>query len=672
MMKKLQKISGVIFGLVVLLLISIADATDKPLPFPPPQKTSESELISIDFRNTDIDDVLDFYSELTDLTIIKDKVVRGKITLKSRTKLTKEEAIMALDSVLAINGFTTVRMGKFLKVIPIKSAGQENIGLAKDVPPGQLKAEDKMVSQIISLKYADLAETQKSIQPLIHPYGQLVAIQRTNALLITETASNMKKILELIAYMDQPLPSPLELRIYALNYALATDLISQINTLFPEVKTTTARRKARRAPLPITIEKKESLITGTIKIVADERTNSLIIVTAPDNYDFLEKIIKGLDVKVAPETEIRIISLDFADAEELAGHLAQLLGDKKGTPGPKAAALVRKEFPEIKAGKQTIEVVGEVKILADKRTNSLIVMTNPRNFTEIERIITELDIMLSQVLIQVIIAEVSLTGDLQYGVEWFEKAHLGKASGHPFTIAGTANLLDEKLIQADKLSSPDVEELKDLAKGFFYWISTAEVDVLIKALMGTTDFNVLSSPTILTADNKEASIMVGEKRPVVTGVSTTASETIRSTYEYKDIGIELKVTPHINENKYVVMEISQKIDDVAGFELIDGNKVPVITTREASASLVTKHQQTIVLGGLIKDDKSVVVSKVPILGDIPLIGLLFRYKQTIKHKTELLIFITPYVVSSDEEIVEITRREKEKVKKLKLDEEINP
>ena len=691
-------------------------------PLPTPEQAASSEkLVALNFRDAPLDQVLQFYADLTGRTLLKSPGINATITLRGQTRLTESEALQAIEAVLAMNNVSLVTMGtKFLKVVQPTAARQEGMTIRSAMPDKPFPETDQLISQIITLKFIEIAEAQTIIQGFLHGYGKIQPLERANALLITDTASNLQRVMEILEYLDQPTETKVETRIYELKYAEAAKIASRLNELIqdaegkeekprvatpaqpPEAPPGVIRARAGAPQAPAAAEAEAALaergiVQGKVKIISDDRTNILIVISRPSNFAFFDKIVAILDRPVEPEIVVRVLALEYAKAEEIATILNEFIGAAKaetktavpqtgteaaGQGGAQpAASQALQDYVTARAAAEARlrQAVGEEKarigqlsantrILADKRTNSLLLMGTKADVVALEDVIDRLDTMLAQVLIEAVILEIGLTKSLEYGVDWLQRSmsvyagqNVGKSGGvtvrEPlFSFGGGQRLSDGTTFKDGSTIQRDTT-LDAGSLTYYATLFDLNIDAVIRMAAASSDARILSTPVILTTDNTEAKILVGEERPVVTATTTsgdTGAQT--SSYEYRNIGINLTVTPRINPQRFVVMEISQTADNVGGFEVIDGNNVPIITKREMSAQIAVASRSTIVLGGLMSTDRRKTRAKVPILGDIPVLGTLFRSDTDKDNRTELMVLLTPYVMTSPEEAQAETER----------------
>jgi len=682
----------------------------------PARSAAPQKKYSLKFQDTPIDLVLTAYAEATGRTIIKAPNVQGNITLRSQgqDKLTLEEYLTAIDAALAMSNIAVVPMGKkFLKVVQINTARQEGLPLDLEMPEEPLPDTDHLISQMVVLQYLTIADVQPIIQGMLHGYGKMQGLERTNTILITDTEANIQRILEILAYIDQPVSARVETRIYELSYAEAGKIASTLNTLIQQSKTEKTQQappavrrptappgviRARRSGQPaqspsvsMAAELAErGIVQGEVKIVADERTNILIVLSEPENFTFFDKIIKVLDRPVEPEITVRVVALEYADAEEISGILNDFIGAATSEDRPAGAATAGddttktgqssalRDFIERRANARTTKApegkskIGQLspntKILADKRTNSLLLMGQKADLAALLDVISQLDVMLGQVLIEAVIIEVTLNNRVESGISWLQRSvgiynEETKGPGGGISVrqpvaafgGGWASAAGNTFLDGGSIDRST--SFESGALNYYLTLFDLNLDAIIRLAAGSGDARVLSTPVIMTTDNTEAKIISGEERPIVTATTTdTGTANRTSSYEYKNVGIELTVTPRINPQRFVVMEIKQTADNVGDTVQIDGNDVPIITKREMTAEVAVQSRSTIVLGGLVLTQNRKGRVKIPILGDIPILGALFRSDTREDARTELLVLITPYVLMTPEEARAETER----------------
>jgi general secretion pathway protein D len=486
------------------------------------------------------------------------------------------------------------------------------------------------------LKFADVDELKKLFTPLVAKESVILAYTPTNTLIITGVYSNITRLVKIINVIDVE-DVGRQISIIPIEYADASILVKTLTTLFKKTQT---------------IKGKTISQTGSVEFVADERTN--IIIVLADEFDTLKakKLVAALDQQVPrSDAKIRVYYLENAKAEDLATVLQSLSGK----------AVAKEE------GKKVEAVVSEkVKITADKATNSLIIMADKDDYAVLESVIQKLDIVRPMVYIEALIMEVRVTEGFELGVEWTVAGEAGTINGQPAGAYGafSSNNSISPTISDSALSLPSGFSLGMLAQGITIGnVLFPSVGAALKAIQEDDNFNVLATPQIMTMDNEEASILVGENVPYITRSESSTVDYDREyeTYEYKDVGVTLKITPQISQERFVTLKIFQETikvsEDSAEFR-------PTTLKRVAETTVVVKDAATVVIGGLIGEDLSSQTQQVPCLGDIPGLGYLFKSQSSSGTKTNLYIFITPHIITNPSEADKIYKKKNEEITKL--------
>lgn len=624
----------------------------------------------LDFNKADIIDIVKFISELTCKNfIIPDNLRQGKITIMSPEPISAEEVYRAFLSALEVNKITVVPAGKYLKLM----GQRESISATIPTIVGDEKypIDDRMITKIVRVKYVDPNTLLPTLKQLASKDGDIFLYAPTNALIISDTGNNLHRLEKIMEELDKP-GFVQEIHLYPLTYAVASQIAEKLTNIF-DVKGGQGGAPApafRPAPAPgeqpqSTREKKDDEDTKISKIIADDRTNKLIIIATKKSFEDIVEVIKKLDVPVPGEGQVHVYYLQYADADQLANTLSQLAQGYKGakgasTPKPPTAAPAA-------PGASAELFQGEIKITADKSTNSLLIIANQNDYKNLVKVIEKLDVRRRQVFVEAVIMEVSLDKRKSAGLAF--NAGMGmEYDGQKFPVfAGTMlGGLNSLVLEPSSLAQlggfvsgaqgPPVEgvELGGATK-----ISLPSFGVILRALQANSDVNVLSTPHILTTDNEDAEILVGQNIPYQAGFTSSlgganlTSWTPIVSIQRQDVALKMKIKPQINQSDYVKLNIEQEVSEVAGTDPVLG---PTTTKRSAKTVVVVKDQQTVAIGGLMRDNQSVSVSKVPILGDIPIIGWLFKNKETKTTKTNLLLFLTPYIISDKEDFRRIFER----------------
>ncbi|MBI5526527.1 MAG: type II secretion system secretin GspD [Deltaproteobacteria bacterium] len=619
----------------------------------------------LDFQKADIIDVVKFISELTCKNfIIPDNLRQGKITIISPQGVSVDEAYQAFLSALEVNKLTIVPTGRYLKLM-----GQRD-SISSTIPTiiGDQKYpfDDRMVTKLVKLEYVDANTLTPTIKQLASKDGDVFTYQPTNTLIISDTGNNLFRLEQIIRQLDVP-GGEEEIQLVQVNFALASQLAEKLIAIY-DVKAQGAKpqagpppKAAPGTPQPPGAEPAEVRVS---KILSDDRTNKLIIIATPRSFKEILEVIKKLDVPVAGEGQVHVYYLDNADAEQLANtlaHLSQGAGPKPGTKVPPSQA-------GQKAGVQVADLFsGEVKITADRATNSLVVIANSNDFKSLVNVIRQLDIRRKQVFVEAVIMEVTLDKTKDFGFA-FSGGMAGEYGGKQFPIFGGTMLGGLNSIMLDPASlaqlggfmtgvqGPAVEGVQFGSSK----ISLPSFGAILRALQTNSDVNVLSTPHILTTDNEDAEILVGQNIPYQSGFTSSlggvtglSSFTPIVSIQRQDVALKMKLKPQINNSDYVRLNIDEEISEVAGTDPMLG---PTTSKRSAKTVVVVRDQQTVAIGGLMRDNQAVGVSKVPFLGDIPIIGWLFRNKHSKVNKTNLLLFLTPYIIKDKDDFRKIFER----------------
>jgi len=587
--------------------------------------------ISIDFNNVDINVLIKFISELTSTNFIVDQRVRGKVTIISPSKITIKEAYKVFESVLEVHGFAAIKAGEMTKIVPSPDARSKNIETRLKQEAGS--PEDRVVTQLIPLKYASPTDIKRLFAPLVSKSSVILDYSPTNMLIITDVYSNIRRLLRILSAIDVAGMGQ-ELSVIPLEYAEATKFVKTLDSIFQERK----RSKAQNA-------------LSSAKFVADERTNTIIVMASEVETLKIKRLIKMLDLETPRGKEkIHVYYLENGNAEDMAKVLQELPTKAAGKGGP------QKKLPFVSE---------DVKITADKATNSLIIMAGKEDYQVMDEVIKKLDVPRSMVYIECLIMEVNVNKQFNLGVQW---------------QAGGTTKIDNKDAAFGGGFIPEVPIVSGIQttlpspSGFSLGIFTERITIggmvfpnlaaIINAYKKDKDVHFLSTPQILTTDNEEASITVGKNVPFQTRSAADSGVETYSSYEYKDVGITLKITPQISHDRLVRLYInteSTKLDEQA----TTSSDRPTTLKRTVDTTVIVKDTNTVVIGGLIDDSFSETTYAVPCLGDIPFFGYLFKTKARGGDKTNLYVFITPHVVENPAEAKAILDNKKDEVDKIK-------
>jgi len=592
------------------------------------EKRPGEQFVSIDFNNVDINLFIKFMSELTGTNFVVDNNVKGKVTIISPARISLEEAYRVFESVLEVNGFTTVKAGEIVKIVPAPEARTKNIQTLLE----QEKAgpEDKVVTQLIPLKYADPEEIKRLFTPLVSKNSVVLGYSPANTIIITDVQSNIQRLMKILRQIDQA-GAGQQISVVPLQYADASKLVTLLTNLF---KTTAPARPQQ----PGASEKQPV-------IVADDRTSTIVMLANEVDTLRIKQLIAMID-KETPrgKGKIQVYYCEHANAEDLAKVLQEIPSQQAGAGAAGGAG----GAPGAPSKGPTAVVLGKVQINADKATNSLVIMADKEDYEVVEAVIKKLDIPRSMVYIESLIMEVNATKSLDLGVQWqlFDQTNVNNQNvvyGGKFTGA-TGPLNPTNALGAGLAVGVLTEPFT------FGGITLSNITAIINAVKADTDFRILSTPQILTTDNEEARITVGENRPFQTRATTDVSGGTYESFEYRDVGKILKITPHVSEGRNVRLKLSLEVTSLDRLASVATTFTrPVTQKRTIDTTVLVQDNHTVVIGGLIDDNRSNTDTKVPGLGDIPLLGWLFKTQSDSDQKQNLYVFLTPRVVKSPEE-----------------------
>ena len=593
-------------------------------------------------------EVLDMLERFMGKSILRQQNLPAvKINFSSQGPMKKWEAILALESLLSMNGIAMTELGdRFLKAVPVAAVGSQVPNMIPDSTLGATPSQ-KIYSKFFKLDYLTTAEAIPLIQPLL-TQGAPAAFEKTNSLLITDALINLQKVELVLEKIDQAAEIDLKILYHTLKHVAASEIAKRLETM-------------QGGSL-------KRFLENNTTFSADDRTNQLIIFTHPSNEPLISDLIERLDIDVAPLTRTEIYYLKHADATEVTNLIEQVItgqqqardersrqsgagGARQETPRqqPQAQQQQRQAAARSQlaaAGAENLQFSDYVRIVADPRGNSIVAYGTPNDLIYLKEIVDKIDVLLAQVRIEVVIAEVNLTEDIARGIDAFRI---------------NFNLMGLKEINFD-VDAPGTSRAPSIFD-FTGSIKDLSIAAVIDTARRNAEVTVLSAPTIVTTHNQEATITVGESRPVITATQSdsTFANSIRTNVQFRDIGIELKVKPLIGANGVIQMEIDQKVENVVSTISIDGNDQPIIGLRQATSFVSVADNELIVLGGLQQVDVTRGKSRLAFFGDIPLIGGLFGAKTYEKTKRELLIFIQPHILTSTEEANQDANQEIERM-----------
>ena len=618
------------------------EAEDRPRPNP-------GEPLLLNFKDASLHAVLEYLSEAAGLIIVEEAEVEGRVTVMSLQPISTDEAIALLDTVLKEEGYAAIRNGRTLKIVSLERAAKENIPTFSGGDPAQIPMADRLVTQIIPVRFAEATKLKTDLAPLLSSTATLSTNAASNTLVLVDTQANIRRMAEIIQALDSQISGVAEVKVFQLEYANATNAARLITELFQAEEQRGGDSSRRMFPFfgrggrDDRDRSRDEDAGREQKVIAaaDDRTNTLVVSAPPDLLEVIEGIIEELDSNPSEEEAFFIYPLKNADAKNLETVLNQAFSEitpTSGTGRTTTSTMGRggvSQFGRSGSSQRVAaaagDLVGQVYVVADEDTNSLIVRAASKHVDRITELLVELDRATPQVLIKVLIAEVTHEDEIDLGTEF---SILNLQFGVNVEGRGDLGGNDEE------------------AGGLVTATMTGGLAASFNALQREGRLNVLSRPYILASDNQEASITVGQEVPFITNSRTTETGQTINTIEYEDIGIILNVTPQINPQGLVIMDVTPEISHLTDTTVPISETVnaTVYAKRSAQTQVAIRDGQTIVIGGLMEDRIVDTIRKVPILGDIPLLGALFRRTQKTKVKTELLIFLTPHVAKDPDDL----------------------
>jgi general secretion pathway protein D len=700
------------------------------------------QTVRLDYPNSDVQDILRLYGQLTAKKLVMDNFVTGKVTISIMNPVPPDEAIRIIEINLLLNGYSLVPAGgDIVKVIGTgknpRTTGVPIISDESEIPPG-----DHVISYLFKLRYADPVELQQALGQYLsppQPYTSFLALPKAGAILITENSSVIRTLAHIVNQVDIP-PAEVVSEFIKLERADASKVVDMLKDIFEKSDKTGQPgqpgyggvRNVRPAGAPqqvqndsdlsaLTALTEESVVVGKIKLSADVRTNRIHVITRPINMPFVRKLISEFDANVEfakPVTR----PLRYISAADVLPVIVQALTEpgaaqggaegagqpqpggqptpprrtgagsqyggglnnasNNGTGGTGSSLNVSEEL-ETQAVDTTPKAVtvGNAKIIADQRANAIIVLGNKEVVVKVEKILDEMDVKAPQVALSTVIGELTLNNDEELGVDWFSKfkgkiVGISRNTGAPIpnaTVSASAAPSATPVVVPGVTNPGGLvnfgQALQQIAGGTNIYIAAGNYfATIVHALESSGKFKVISRPMVFTSNNKKAIIASGQEIPVpvssltnvVNNTAVNGTAAVASNIEFKKVALQLEVVPLINSEKEVSLDILQKIDSIAGSQTIDGNSIPTIATRYIRTNVSAANGATIVLGGLITDDKRKSFSGIPILDKIPYVGAAFRTTTYTRMRTELIILMCPEVTLTKLDLYRLREKTEDK------------
>ena len=596
-----------------------------------PETAFGPEIItSFDFPNTSLTDLTKHMQKLTGINLILDKDLKGKVSIMAPTAITVGDAWKAYLTALNLNGYTLVKSGTFYKIV---NARDIRYTPTKIYTGNFTPNTDNYVMRILPLKNINSTEVTRSFRPFMSRYGRIIDIKQTNTIIVQDTGSNINRLTRLIKFIDVPGHEE-SLQIIPVKNSSAQEIAKLLDKIFKGTKSSKVRSKTKRTSL-----------VSDIKLIAEPRTNSIIAMTNAEGAKQLNALIRKLDVKLVNSSsgQIHVYYLNHGTSETLAKTLSSLVSSAKSTSKSKS------RFSKLATRDESSTLFNaEVKITSDKENNAIVVTASPTDYLTIKEVIKKLDRPRDQVFVEGMIMETSVTKDKGFGVNIFGAYGSGATDKAGFIGNGSDlfNVMSNNITALGGLfvgggDGPTVTQNIGGTE-----VKVKSVSGLITAIAANAGTNVLATPQIMALDNEEAIFEVGESIPTAERTNASNGSSTTSITQQK-VALTLKITPQVNKvTRFIKLKIDQKIDDFSNRSLPSSvqNEGVATTTRSAVTSVVVRDRDTIAMGGLMRDKEANVTSKVPLLGDIPVLGWLFKNTRTSVEKVNLLFFLTPKII----------------------------
>ena len=620
---------------------------------------SDTDKISMEFRGARLGQILDYLSAEAGLIIVNPVELPKPITLVAKQKLSIEEAIDALSGVLYDEGYTTLVRGKTLRVVPLATAKRLNLPVQLGANPENIPENDQMVTQILPVQFAKVKDLIENLQPLLDANSAtLSANESSNSLILTATQASVRRIASIIQAIDGSVTGVQSVQVFHLFNADATSVAKVINDVYGQSGSSNNQqqggwwgRRGRNGG-GNNQQQSEEPIGSEVVAAADTGTNSVVVRASPSTLTSLANVIKDMDVDNATRESVFLYKVKNGKATEIADALNNLFSatqsttNRNGQNNQNRRAQQNGNNNTATTDAAALDLSTQVRVVPDETSNSVLVLSPERNFPLLEDLLAKLDQAQRQVLVRVLVAEVTAEEGVDIGVEL--------QGVNPASETDSSRVFSDFNLFNSTLG----------LNGFI--MENDNFHAAISALSTKTQFDVLSRPYILTTDNREAVVNVSQEVPVITGSRTDQDNNVVTTFDRRDVGIILTVTPQINGEGRVVLDVAQELSALTelGIPVAPDVESPIIRKRSMTTRVAVENGQTVVIGGLVMDSSTSTNRKVPILGDIPLLGMLFRRKVVSKSNTELLVFLTPQVVTSPEDLADLSSQLRREMSRL--------
>jgi len=593
--------------------------------------------VGMNFQEVSLQDFVDFVSEYTESNIIYDpRDLKGTVTVKAKKEFTESDIMSILQTILSINNLEAVTDEDIIYIVRKAKVAKLPYSFEGETRPGEIsetgKETENILVSVFQIENIDAKLLSKFFNLTKSDYGRIETIPTLNAVVVKDKSVNVRRMTQMVKTISS-MGTGLQIEIISLKNTYASEFAKTIKMFFAELG-------------------KSSYLRVKPVFMADRTSNSIIVAALPKDMALIKRIIASTDVMKDTVTTPRVFKLKYAMAEDVEKVLNKILSDS------------RLKKSKLKPPQQPGST--GMKVAADKATNTISVVGDPELYAQLESLIAKLDVPRDQIFVEALILEATLEDGAKFGVEWLAGA--GNSN-----FVGTGTFLDSKNVI--DLQSPVLEgnppNLGALPGGFglgilgniitYEGVKFPTLSALVNAIKTESGINILSKPQLLTLDNEEAEVFVGENRPFLISEKFDANNNPIQTFDYRDVGIKLKILPHVIDDDTILLNVQQEVKKVVA-SAVGVASAPITLTRSTKTTIKLNNNTTVVISGLIKDDMGMSETRVPVLSRIPLLGWLFRSRDTSREKTNMMVFITTTIIKSRQDMEDLTRAKRELLK----------